>query len=126
MEYAAKFNEFSRFAPNQVTTEEMRMDHFEQSLKGPIKRMIVGHVFSNFQEMYQRVVKIARVIEKTKAESRQMCLAKRRFSPGGSRTQENKRFKKFNTKKGRARETSYAGERNEALQLVWLYTFWAV
>ena len=48
MEYAAKFNELSRFAPNQVATEEMRMDHFEQGLKGPIKRMIAGHVFTRF------------------------------------------------------------------------------
>jgi len=29
MEYAAKFNKLSRFAPNQVAIEEMRMDHFE-------------------------------------------------------------------------------------------------
>jgi len=29
MEYVEKFNELSHFAPNQVTTEEMRMDHFE-------------------------------------------------------------------------------------------------
>jgi len=48
MEYATKFNELSRFAPNQVATEEMRMDHFEQGLKGPIKRMIAGHVFTRF------------------------------------------------------------------------------
>jgi len=36
MEYTAKFNELSRFAPNQVATEEMKMDHFEQGLRGPI------------------------------------------------------------------------------------------
>ena len=53
-EYAAKFNELSRFALNQVATEEMKMDHFEQGLKGPIKKMIAGHVFMSFQEMYQR------------------------------------------------------------------------
>ena len=48
MEYATKFNELSRFAPNQVTAEEMKMDHFEQGLKGPIKRMIARHVFTSF------------------------------------------------------------------------------
>jgi len=58
--------------------------------------MIAGHVFTNFQEMYQRAMKIARVIEETEAESRQIGLAKRRFGPGGSYAQENKRFKKFN------------------------------
>ena len=34
MEYAAKFNELSRFAPNQVATEKMKMDYFEQGLRG--------------------------------------------------------------------------------------------
>ena len=43
MEYACKFNELSRFAPHQVSTEERRMDHFEQGLKGSIRSMIAGH-----------------------------------------------------------------------------------
>jgi len=42
IEYAAKFNELSDFAPSQVPTKEMKMDHFEQGLRGPIKRMIAG------------------------------------------------------------------------------------
>ena len=37
MEYAAKFNELSGFAPHQVNTEERKMDHFEQGLRGDIK-----------------------------------------------------------------------------------------
>jgi len=61
------------------------MDHFKQGLKGPIKRMIAGHIFTSFQEMYQRAVKIAQVIEEIEDKSRQMGLTKRRFGPGGSR-----------------------------------------
>ena len=52
MEYATKFDELSRFAPNQVATEEMRIDHFEQGLKGSIKSMILGKPFDRYQEMY--------------------------------------------------------------------------
>ena len=37
IEYAAKFNELNHFAPNQVATEEMRMDHFEQGLKREVQ-----------------------------------------------------------------------------------------
>jgi len=48
MEYAAKFNELSHFAPHQVATEEMNVDHFEQGLKERIKSMIAGHPFENF------------------------------------------------------------------------------
>jgi len=51
MEYAAKFNELSCFAPNQVDPEEIKMDYFEQGLKGSIKSMIAGHSFDSYQEM---------------------------------------------------------------------------
>jgi len=48
MQYAAKFNELNRFAPHQVAIEEMKIDYFEQGLKGSIKSMIAGHSFANF------------------------------------------------------------------------------
>jgi len=43
MEYTAKFNELSQFAPNHVATEEMRMKHSVQGLKGEIKQIIAGY-----------------------------------------------------------------------------------
>ena len=72
------------------------MDHFEQGLRGPTKRMIAGHVFTSFQEMYQRTVKIARVIEETEAKGRRMGLAKRKFGQEGSSTQRSSKFRNFN------------------------------
>ena len=51
-EYAAKFNELNHFAPSQVATEGIRMDHSEQGLKREIKQIIVGYAYVNFQEMY--------------------------------------------------------------------------
>jgi len=51
--------QLSRFTPNQVATNEMKMDHFEQGLKGSIKLMIAGHSFDSYQELYQQAVKIA-------------------------------------------------------------------
>jgi len=48
MEYAAKFNELSRFVPNHVVTEEMRMNHFELGLKGEIRQIIAGYAYTNF------------------------------------------------------------------------------
>jgi len=97
-EYAAKFNELSRFAPDQVVTEEMKMDHFEQGIKGPIKQMIAGHVFTSFQEMHQRTVKISRVIAETEVENRQIGLAKRKFNQGGSSTQGSNKISNFNNR----------------------------
>jgi len=63
------------------------MDHFEQGLKGSIRSMIAGHTFDHFQDMYQRAVEIARVLEESKNESRALSQGKRRMEPfrGGFR-----------------------------------------
>jgi len=78
MDYAAKFNELSRFAPHQISTEERKMDHFEQGLKGTIKSVLAGQTFGTFQEMYQRAVKTARVLEESEVEIQAASLAKRK------------------------------------------------
>jgi len=52
VEYTAKFNEHSHFLPNEVATKEMKIDHFEQGLKGSIRSMVTGHPVDSYQEMY--------------------------------------------------------------------------
>lgn len=94
-EYAAKFNELSRFAPNQVATEEMRMDHFEQGLRGEIKQIIAGYAYANFQEMYQRAVKVARIIDETKNENKEKGRARKEIGPRESNSQGCKDFRRF-------------------------------
>jgi len=78
MEYAVRFNELSRFAMHQVNTEERKMDHFEQGLRGDIKSIIAGQTFVNFQEMYQRAVKVARVLEENEKEAQTLNLERKR------------------------------------------------
>jgi len=89
IEYAAIFNELSRFASNQVATEEMRMDYFEQGLKGEVKQTIAGHAYANFQEMYSLIM------NETEIENKEKGQVKRKFGPRGSSSQENRNFKKF-------------------------------
>jgi len=48
MEYATKFNELSRFTPIYVATYEMRMEGFEQGLKGKLKEAVADHSYANF------------------------------------------------------------------------------
>ena len=55
------------------------MDHFEQGLRGNIILMIGGQTFQNFQDMYQRAVKIARVLEESENENRALNLGKRKM-----------------------------------------------
>jgi len=95
IEYALKFNELSRFAANQVATEEMRIDHFEQGLKRKVKQIIARYTCDNFQEMYQKVVKIARIMSETEIESREEDQVKEEFGPGGSNSQGNRNFRRF-------------------------------
>jgi len=95
MEYAAKFNELSRFAPNQVATKEMRMDYFEQGLRGEVKQIISRRTYDSFQEMYQETVKIARIMSKTEIENREKDQEKEKFGPGGSNSQGSKNFRRF-------------------------------
>ena len=57
--------------------------------------MIVGHAYANFQEMYQRAVKIARIMNETEIENREKGQAKRKFAPEGSNSRGNRNFKRF-------------------------------
>jgi len=77
-----------------VATEEIRMNHFEQGLKGEIKQIIAGYAYSNFQEMYQRAVKVARIIDETKIENKEKGRAKREISPGEPNSQGNRNFRR--------------------------------
>jgi hypothetical protein len=70
MEYAACFNELSRFAPHQIDTEERKMNHFEHGLRGEIKAALAGQTFVTFQDLYQKAVKVARVLEEVEREKR--------------------------------------------------------
>jgi len=78
IEYAARFNELSRFAMHQVNTKERKMDHFEQGLRGDIKSIIAGQTFTSFQDMYQRAVKVARVLEENEKETQILNLERKR------------------------------------------------
>ena len=78
MDYAAKFNELSRFAPHQVNIEERKMDHFKQGLRADIKSVTACQNFDHFQEMYQRAIKIARVMEETERENQARSLEKQK------------------------------------------------
>ena len=108
IEYAVKFNELSRFAPNQVATEEMRVDHFEQGLKGEIKQIIAGYAYTSFQEMYQRAVKIARIISETEIEDRGKGKIKEKFGPGGCISQGGKGFRtvKYGMKQDKGKQAT--------------------
>ena len=72
----------------------MRMNHFEQGLKEEIKQIIAGYAYTNFQEMYQRAVKVARIIDEIKIENKERGSAKREIGPGKPNSQGRRNFKR--------------------------------
>jgi len=95
IEYVAKFNELSRFVPNQLAIEEMRMDHLEGGLRGELKQIIVGYTCDSFQGIYQKAVKITCIISETEIENREKDQVKEHFGPKGSNAQGNINFRRF-------------------------------
>ena len=45
--------------------------------------------------MYQKTVKIARIMNETEIENREKDQVKKEFGPGGSNSQGNRNFKRF-------------------------------
>jgi len=54
------------------------MDHFEQGPRGDIKSVIAGQTCTSFQDMYQRAVKFARVLEENEKETQILNLERKR------------------------------------------------
>jgi len=61
MEYANKFTELSRFAPEYVATDRMRMLRFEEGLAFYIRNQLVGQPVQTSKELYERAAENERV-----------------------------------------------------------------
>ncbi|XP_021840846.2 uncharacterized protein [Spinacia oleracea] len=63
LEYAVKFNELARFAPDLVTTDRQRMNRFEGGLSIEIRDRLSSSRISTFQELYDRAINVERIIK---------------------------------------------------------------
>jgi len=66
-ECMSKFNELSRFAPHQVANEEMKMQRFERGFKAKLKINMAALTFPDLQTMYQKAIKVERVMDECEA-----------------------------------------------------------
>jgi len=55
----------------------------------------VGYAYANFQEIYQKAMKIAHIINETENENKEKGLAKKKSDLGGSNYQGNRNFRRF-------------------------------
>ena len=61
MQYARKFIELSRFAPDFAATERLKMTRFEEGLAFYIRNQLAGQPIQTYQELYERAVEVERV-----------------------------------------------------------------
>ncbi|XP_072151463.1 uncharacterized protein [Setaria viridis] len=55
-EYRDKFTQLSRYAPNEVDTDEKRQERFLDGLIGPLNYQLQSHTFPNFQTLLDKAI----------------------------------------------------------------------
>lgn len=61
MQYASKFTELSRFVPEFVSSERLKMRRFEEGLTFHIRNQLGGQPMLTYQELYERAAEVERV-----------------------------------------------------------------
>jgi hypothetical protein len=57
-EYRNKFIQLSRYAPDEVTKNERKQEHFIEELNGPLQYALVAHTFPSFQRLLDKALAI--------------------------------------------------------------------
>ncbi|XP_057249989.1 uncharacterized protein LOC125496578 [Beta vulgaris subsp. vulgaris] len=60
LEYAVKFNELARFAPDLVSTDRQRMNRFEGGLNLDLQERLAANISKSYQELYDRAINVER------------------------------------------------------------------
>jgi len=61
MQYARKFTELSRFVPEFVSSERLKMRRFEEGLAFYIRNQLAGQPILTYQELYEEAAEVERV-----------------------------------------------------------------
>jgi len=61
MQYASRFTELSKFVPEFVSSEKLKMRRFEESLACYIRNQLARQPILTCQQPYERAVKVERV-----------------------------------------------------------------
>ncbi|XP_048497426.1 uncharacterized protein LOC125496058 [Beta vulgaris subsp. vulgaris] len=91
LEYAVKFNELARFAPDLVTTDRQIMNRFEGCLNLELQEKLVAHMSQSYQELYDRAINVERKM-KLRKEIYENSKRKEKPQDGRSINNSNKRL----------------------------------
>ncbi|XP_056688342.1 uncharacterized protein [Spinacia oleracea] len=63
LEYAVKFNELSRFAPDMVSTDRQKMNRFEGGLNLDLRERLSSYLSNSYEELYDRAINVERMMK---------------------------------------------------------------
>jgi hypothetical protein len=77
-EYRDRFTQLSRYAPEEVDTDEKRQERFLEGLIGPLSYQLQSHTFPNFQTLLNKAIGL-------ESKRRELSDHKRKFQGQSSR-----------------------------------------
>ena len=73
-----KFMEYIKYCPNDVPTEEKKMQHFELGLSFDIQKHIESDRYSTLEQMYKRATQVGNILRKEKEKEKGSIIEKRK------------------------------------------------
>jgi hypothetical protein len=77
-EYRDRFTQLSRYAPEEVDTDEKRQERFLEGLIGPLNYQLQSHTFPNFQTLLNKAIGL-------ESKRKELSYHKRKFQGQSSR-----------------------------------------
>ena len=109
-EYAAKFTQLSRYAPNVVADEQMRAEQFQEGLRLNIRAQVAPFMLHTYSEVVARAL----VIEREMEEAQRLRSKNSRFGGSEKREHDFKRLKVTHPQQQPRKQEQYSGATNSA------------
>ena len=109
-EYAAKFTQLSRYAPNVVADEQMRAEQFQEGLRLNIRAQVAPFMLRTYSEVVARAL----VIEREMEEAQRLRSKNSRFGGSEKREQDFKRLKVTHPQQQPRKQEQYSGATDSA------------
>ncbi|RVW85779.1 Transposon Ty3-G Gag-Pol polyprotein [Vitis vinifera] len=109
-EYAAKFTQLSRYAPNVVADEQMRAEQFQEGLRLNIRAQVAPFMLRTYSEVVARAL----VIEREMEEAQRLRSKNSRFGGSEKREQDFKRLKMTHPQQQPRKQEQYSGATDSA------------
>jgi hypothetical protein len=104
-EYCNRFTQLSRYAPEEVDTDEKRQERFLEGLIGPLNYQLQSHTFPNFQTLLNKEIAL-------ESKRRELSDHKRKFQGQSRRNTRPKNVQGSQFHSGNQGENNYQVQRS--------------